>query len=130
MTAGEANRLHGTNAALSSFGGGTEANGYVENRGFRIESIRLPSESEVRLALHELLLARMPNPVPVSEAYQALADEFRLPASIRNAVMPNGENHWENRVRFARRKLVDAGLMDASEPQIPQAEIPLPNCAV
>jgi hypothetical protein len=102
-----------TNAAPSSFGGGTEANGYVESRGFRVESTQLPSESEVRIALHELLLKRMPNPVPVSEASNVLADEFRLPASIRNAVTPSG--HWENRVRFARGKLVDACLLDGSE---------------
>jgi hypothetical protein len=25
------------------------------------------------------------------------------------------ENHWQNRVRFARRKLVDAGIIDPSE---------------
>ena len=30
--------------------------------------------------------------------------------------MPNSnEVHWENRIRYARRKLVDAGLLDGSE---------------
>src|SRR5882762_7469359 len=77
-----------TNAALSSFGGVTEANGYVQERGFRIESIQPPSKPEVRIALHELLLKRMPNAVPASEAYAALADEFHLPANVRDAKMP------------------------------------------
>jgi hypothetical protein len=104
-----------TNAPLSSFGGVTEANGYVKERGFRIESIQPPSKPEVRIALHDLLLKRMPNAVPESEAYDALADEFHLPANIRDAEIPNGEKDWEHRVRFAGRKLVNCGLMDGSE---------------
>jgi MoxR-like ATPase len=105
-----------TGANVNSFSGGREANSYVEERGFEIEPLQLPTESETRIALHELLLQRAPNPINPQEAYQALADRFRLSTRLRTQLMQNShELHWENRVRFARRKLVDADLLDGSE---------------
>ena len=76
----------------------------------------LPPESEVIVAL-ETLLERKKRAVTPSEAYKALADEFGLTSEQRSRLMDNGRDcHWENRVRFARRKLVDAGIM-AREPR-------------
>lgn len=71
----------------------------------------LPAESEVMAGL-EALLKRMRRGVTPSEAYRALADEFSLTPEQRSRLMENGKDcHWENRVRFARRKLVDAGII-------------------
>lgn len=76
----------------------------------------LPPESEVMIAL-ESLLTKVKRPVTPSEAYRALADHFHLSVEQRSRLMDNGKDcHWENRVRFARRKLVDAGVM-AREPR-------------
>jgi Mrr N-terminal domain len=105
-----------TGASLDSFSGGSEANNYVKERGFEIELLQLPTESETRIALHELLLQRAPKPVTPHEAYQILADRFRLSTRLRTQPLQTGnEVHWENRVRFARRKLVDANILDGSE---------------
>src|SRR3954467_11795351 len=41
---------------VSEFSGGPEANGLLQRLGFTVEHLRLPTESEVRIALHELLL--------------------------------------------------------------------------
>lgn len=76
----------------------------------------LPPESEVMAAL-EALLSKRKRAITPSEAYRELADEFGLTAKQRSRLMDNGKDcHWENRVRFARRKLVDAGIM-AREPR-------------
>jgi hypothetical protein len=105
-----------TGVSVSSFHGGAAANNYLLERGFEIEPMHLPTESETRIALHELLLERAPNAVTAQEAYRILADRFRLSQRLRTQLIPNGnEPHWENRVRFARRKLVAAGLLDGSE---------------
>lgn len=77
----------------------------------------LPSESDVIAELEDYL-AKMRRPVTPSEAYRALADGFGLTEEERSRPMPNGrEVHWENRVRFARRKLKDAGKLDNSQPR-------------
>lgn len=71
----------------------------------------LPPESEVIVAL-EAFLAKVNRPVTPTEAYDRLADQFHLTMEQRFRLMDNGSDcHWENRVRFARRKLVDAGIM-------------------
>jgi hypothetical protein len=76
-----------------------------------ILKVDLPPESEVMVAL-ETYLAKRKRTVSPSEAYHALAEEFKLTNEQRARLMPNGKDcHWENRVRFARRKLVDAGIM-------------------
>jgi 5-methylcytosine-specific restriction enzyme A len=55
---------------VSSFHGGAAANNYLRERGFEIEPLHLPTESETRIALHELLLERAPNAVTAQEAYR------------------------------------------------------------
>ena len=105
-----------TGVPVSSFSGGVEANSYLKDRGFEIEPLQLPTESEIKIALHELLLERVPDPVSPQDAYGILADQFGLPGPLRTKLMENSnEIRWENRIRFARRKLVDAGILDDSE---------------
>ena len=95
-----------TGVAASDFSGGPEANGYLRKLGFQIEPLRLPTESEVRAALHDLLISRAPSSVEPAEAYQNLAERFGLPERLRSKSMENSnENHWQNRIRYARLKL-------------------------
>jgi hypothetical protein len=83
----------------------------IEVRNLHRSIADLPPESKVMGAL-EALLGKKKRPITPSEAYTALADEFRLTTEQRSRLMENSkECHWENRVRFARRKLVDAGVM-------------------
>lgn len=105
-----------TGAPTSSFSGGLQANGLVRNAGFEVEALHLPTESEVQIALHELLLVKAPNSIEPADAYEILAQKFSLPTRLRNKRMDNSDEvHWQNRVRFARRKLVDADVLDPSE---------------
>lgn len=76
----------------------------------------LPAESEVMAAL-EALLASKKRAVTPSEAYRALADEFKLTTEQRSRLMDNGKVcHWENRVQWARNSLVKSGII-AREPR-------------
>ena len=75
----------------------------------------LPLESEVAVAL-EALLRRANRAVTPSEAYRKLADEFRLSTEQRSRLMEDGRVHWENRVQWARKDLVDVGVI-AREPR-------------
>ena len=105
-----------TSTPVASFGGGAEANEYLRAREFEIQRIALPAESEVIAALHDLLLMQAPDPMQPQEAYETLALQFDLSPALKLKPMENfAENHWQNRVRFARRKLVDAGVLDPSE---------------
>jgi MoxR-like ATPase len=103
-----------TGVPVGSFSGGPEAINYVRDMDCVVEALRLPSESETRAALHDLLLDKYPSAVEPTEAYDALGKYFGLSRSLRSLPMPNGENHFENRVRQARRKLVAANLLDPS----------------
>jgi len=77
----------------------------------------LPTEGQVQMELVALLSQRT-QPISPSEAYRSLAEKFTLTQEQRNRLMPNGSDvHWENRVRFARRKLVDAGKIDTTLPR-------------
>src|SRR5579872_4720759 len=101
---------------VSSFSGGAESNSYLKERGFEIELLHLPSESETKIALHELLLERVATPIAPQEACQALGERLGLTARLRSELMENSnEVRWESRVRFAWKKLVDAGVLDDSE---------------
>lgn len=105
-----------TGEQVSSLSGGAHSNGIVQKAGFKIEALHLPTENEVQIALHELLLTRAPNPIEPTEAYEVLADQFALPAHLRTRRMENSDDlHWQNRVRFARRKLVDTDIIDPTE---------------
>ena len=76
-----------TGVPTTEFSGGSEANRYVEKLGFKIEALRLPPESEVLAALHDLLLARAPSRVEPTEAFRLLADYFELPGRLRSTPM-------------------------------------------
>src|SRR4051794_15320975 len=41
-----------TGIPVSSFSGGAESNSYLKERGFEIELLQLPSETETKVALH------------------------------------------------------------------------------
>jgi hypothetical protein len=103
-------------APTSSFSGGAQANGLVRKVGFNVEALHLPTEREVQIALHELLLAQAPSAIEPALAYETLADQFALPQHLRTKRMENSDAlDWQNCVRFARRKLVDLGVVDPSE---------------
>ena len=74
--------------------------------------VELPREAEVE---DELLctLDMHTKPVEPLLMYTTLSDHFRLTALQRNAGLPETrENAWQNRVRQARRNLVDKGYVD------------------
>ena len=104
-----------TGTPLDGFSGGEESIRFAKQLGLSIEPLRLPTESCVRAALHDLLVARYPEPVNPQDAYDVLAEQFQLSAALRTMRMENSnEGHWENRVRQARRKLVAADVIDNS----------------
>ncbi len=77
-------------------------------------SISLPTESEVENGLLLLLRAHHPRPVNTIDAYPELADSMGINNEQRRATRttPSGrENAWENRVRWARFRLVDQGYV-------------------
>jgi hypothetical protein len=74
--------------------------------------IDLPPESSVIVEL-EAFLAKQSRPVSPDEGYRELADLFQLTSEQRQRPTSDGkEPHWNNRVRFAMRKLRDAGKID------------------
>ncbi|MGQ0567684.1 MAG: winged helix-turn-helix domain-containing protein [Gemmobacter sp.] len=87
----------------------------IEVKLSHISTADLPPENEVMAAL-ETLLRQRKRAVTPSEAYKALADEFTLTTKQRSRLMKDGRNYWENRVQWARKGLVDAGIM-AREPR-------------
>ncbi len=77
----------------------------------------LPTESEVMAEL-EAFLIDVGRAITPSEAYRELVIRFWLTAEQRTRLMSNKkDDHWENRIRFARRKLMDAGRLDADQPR-------------
>lgn len=77
----------------------------------------LPTESEVVAEL-EAFLIEVGRAITPSECYRELAGRFRLTAEQRTRLMSNEKDvHWENRVRFARRKLKDARRLDPDQPR-------------
>jgi MoxR-like ATPase len=112
----EGNRLHrlrSTDLQFQRRGAGERPR---PKAGFNVEALHLPTESEVQIALHERLPAKAPSAIEPAQAYETLADQFGLPQRLRTKRMENSEELlWQNRVHFARRKLVDAGIIDPSE---------------
>ena len=104
-----------TGRPVNTFSGGEESIKFVKNRGFHVEALRPPTETDTIIALYELLIERYPETIETSEAIKVLAEQFLLTSSLLRETVPSGEPHWDNRVRQARRKLVDAGVLD--EPQ-------------
>ena len=83
---------------VASFSGGVEANSYLKQRGFEIEPLHLPTETEIKIGLHELLLAHVPNSVTLQEAYSLLAKHPRI------GKFPPGKTDFETaRVSGSRR---------------------------
>jgi hypothetical protein len=105
-----------TGTPTSNFSGGTQANNIIRRAGFSIEALHLPSEGDIQAALHDLFLTTASGITEISEAYQALADQFGLPDRLRTKRMENSDEvQWQNRVRVAHRKLMDMGIIDRSE---------------
>lgn len=76
----------------------------------------LPTEGEVMAELEDYL-SRIGRPIRPTEAYKELGNCFGLTDEQRNRQMPNSnEVHWENRIRFAKRKLKDSGKLDPDQP--------------
>ncbi len=77
-------------------------------------SVSLPTESEVESGLLLLLCVHHPRPVKTIAAYSELAEAMGITNEQRLATRttPNGrENAWENRVRWARFRLVHQGYV-------------------
>src|SRR3546814_4380061 len=77
--------------------------------------LRLPRTSDVEEALlHHLQNAG--GKQRSSDVYGPLGDLFGLTYEEQTAPMPNqNERHWDNRVRTARKHLVERQLLDNSE---------------
>jgi hypothetical protein len=105
-----------TGVPTSDFGGGAQANSTVRKIGLTVEALHLPGEDKVQIALHELLLMKAPSAIEPAQAHETLADQFALSPHLRNKRMENSDElHWQDRVRCARHKLVEAGIIDPSE---------------
>lgn len=77
----------------------------------------LPTEGEVMAELEDYLI-KLGRPARPTEVYNELGLRFGLTNEQRSRLMPNGKDiHWENRVRFARRKLKDSGKLDPDQPR-------------
>jgi restriction endonuclease Mrr len=71
-----------------------------------------PSQTDVEAALVDEL-RRRGQPCRPQNLYGILADRFDLSAAQRTAVRPDRGNEflWNNKVQWARRRLVDDGVM-------------------
>jgi hypothetical protein len=99
---------------VSQLGGTPHVARWLRDRRFVAEIVQLPSESVVKSALHDLLLKSPSDGIEPPYAYQHLADELSISHEVRTKRLRN-ELHWDNRVRFARRKLVDEKRVDGSQ---------------
>jgi hypothetical protein len=105
-----------TGTPKDDFSGGEEAISFADKLGLDVEALRLPSEAEVATALHDVLLARHPEPVRPGDAYDRLAEHFHLSKSQRTLQLStDGRNQWENRVQSARNNLAQSGILDRRE---------------
>ena len=76
-----------------------------------LHRVSLPTQSEVEDQL-VVMLNLHKGPVEPVELYGPLADHYELTALQRQAFMENTEeNAWRNRVRQARRHLVNIGFL-------------------
>jgi len=80
--------------------------------------VEVPTQTDVEFWLL-LLLYRKGRPAKTKEMYDLLAEHFKLTAQQRLAVMEHTEeNAWENRVRQARRHLVNMKWIYKPRPEI------------
>ena len=105
-----------TGSPKSDFNGGGESIRFVRNLGFAIEALRIPNFAETKAALHDIALSAHPNNISPQEAYDELATQFELTNTLRSLKMDTSDESWfENRIRQARRQLVDEGVFDNRE---------------
>jgi hypothetical protein len=106
-----------TGTATSGFSGGEESIRFASKfEGLAIEALRLPGFGETKSALHDLALRHTLQPLSPQQTYDELGDQFKLSRPLRTLQMPNNpESWWENRIRQARRQLVDEGIFDNRE---------------
>lgn len=78
-----------------------------------LDQVGLPAQSDVTDALLAFLY-RQAEWVKPAVAYEALAAYFGLSTQSLAETMKDGRNHWENRVQWARKELVDRSLLDNS----------------
>ena len=77
--------------------------------------LKLPKTSDVEEALL-LFLQHRDESVTPQQVYAPLGDFFSLSRSEQQEPMPRqNERHWDNRVRTARKQLVERGLLDNSQ---------------
>jgi hypothetical protein len=76
-----------------------------------MKPVDLPSQSNVEKRLFALLKS-MARPRDAKFFYEQLAGDFKLALVQTRAKTENGELAWHNRVRQAKRALVNAGLVD------------------
>jgi hypothetical protein len=76
-----------------------------------MKPVDLPSQSNVEKRLFALLKS-MARPRDAKFFYDQLAGDFKLGLVQTQAKTENGEFAWHNRVRQAKRALVNAGLID------------------
>jgi restriction endonuclease Mrr len=77
-------------------------------------SVEMPSQGLIeKELLHQLGL--YPRPVEIKIFYDSLAEALKISSAQRQAKMQNSsELAWNNRVRFARRRLANQGFIDKS----------------
>ena len=105
-----------TGTPKGDFSGGEESIRFASKLGFDVDALRLPNFAATKSALHDLALSVFPNSLTPQNAYNDLGDGFRLSLSLRTLKMERSEESWwENRLRQARRQLVDEGIFDNRE---------------
>ena len=80
-------------------------------KGDEMPSEGLPGQAQVEAALLRFMTVKS-RPITPSEAYRGLADVFSLTREQRERqLLTEPRSEWENLVRFAKRRLVDRGLV-------------------
>jgi restriction endonuclease Mrr len=77
--------------------------------------MELPSHGEIGEALKHLLKARGNAPLSASQAYEMLAQHFKLDRVQTTLMLDTAsgrENAWQNRCRTARGHLVKTGVLN------------------
>jgi len=76
-------------------------------------AIKSPIRPQAEIEWQLLRLLQSGRPIPTQDAYNALADIFKLSLEERRALIgvETYENAWENECRFAKRHLVDQGYV-------------------
>jgi hypothetical protein len=77
-----------TGTPKTDFSGGEESIRFANKLGLIVEALRLPSETETAIALHEFLLSAHPEPIEPKAAYDRLARIFTFRPSERSSCRP------------------------------------------